>query len=567
MRARPSVWNRDTLKAGLICAGLLVPYHWYLVRWETLSGLSTIAIYFSVFLICLLGTLAAGLSSSLIFRGFCGIGFATSVLLVDSYQRVMDEPLHYASFVNLFETASFAGDALEQFGGHILLPVIAATLIAVGVILPPRPRTYRYPVARLTPATAPFVAIALLAAVVFARNGSGATGMPGTIVTGAYGAVLATEKVMQLGKRREHVSIAHGPMKSPADIVLIIDESIRGDYLDLAGGKIPSGLLQPDGTPKPGAYNFGRAASAANCSAGTNITLRYGGTRATFQRNIATKPTIWAYAKAAGYHTVYMDAQLTEGRLSNGMTKKDLRSIDEFIQFDKIPVRDRDQEIARLIVEHTHNHQPELIIANKIGAHFPVNDKYPDSYLIYKPASPRGRLANVAAADTRSTATMNWTLYKNAYRNTLLWNVDHFLDTVLTGADLDNAIIFYTSDHGQNFHEDGSPGYGTHCSQNPPPSEGVVTIAMITKVPDIGAEAAAWSRANFDDTSHFDIFPTLLDLMAYEPEAVRHVYGPSLFEPTDDPLTFNARFTQLGGTPPLWVSIGPAPLQQNAQLR
>jgi glucan phosphoethanolaminetransferase (alkaline phosphatase superfamily) len=566
MTARPSVWNRDSLKAVLIFAGLLVPYHWYLLRWETLSGLSTILIYFAVFLICLLATLAAGLSTSLLFRGLCGIGFATSVLLVDSYQRVMDEPLHYASFVNLFETASFAGDALEQFGGHILPPIIAATLIAIGVILPARPRTYRYTAARLMPATAPFVAIALLAAVVFARNGSGATGMPGTIVPGAYGAVMATEKMMQFGRKREHITIARGPTKRTADIVLIIDESIRGDYLDLAGGKVLSGLLQPDGTPKPGVYNFGRAASAANCSAGTNITLRYGGTRTTFQRYIATKPTIWAYAKAAGYRTVYMDAQLTEGRLGNSMTKKDLRSIDEFIQFDKTPVRDRDQKIAKLIVEHTRNDQPEFIVANKIGAHFPVNDKYPDSYLIYKPASPRGRLANVAMADS-DTTTMNWTLYKNAYRNTLLWNVGHFLDTVLTGADLDNAIILYTSDHGQNFHEDGSPGFGTHCSQRPPASEGIVTIALMTKVPDVGSEAAEWSRANFDDTSHFDIFPTLLDLMAYEPEAVRQVYGPSLFEPTNDPLTFNARFTELGITPPLWVSIGPAPLQQNALLR
>ena len=475
----------------------------------------------------------------------------------------MDEPLIYSSFVNLFETASFAGDALEQFGGHILPPVIAAVLIAVGVILPPRPRTYRFAAARLMPVTAPFVAIALLAAVVLARNGSGATGMPGTIVPGAYGAVMATEKVMQLGRKREPVSIAHEAMRSRADIVLIVDESVRGDYLDVAGGHLPSGLLQADGSPEPGVYNFGRAASAANCSAGTNITLRYGGTRTTFQGYISTKPTIWAYAKAAGYHTVYMDAQLTEGRLQNGMTRKDLKSIDEFIQFDNTPVRDRDQEIARLIVEHTHNGQPEFIIANKIGAHFPVNDKYPDSYLIYKPASPRGKLANVAAADS-STATMNWALYKNAYRNTLLWNVQHFLETVLTGANLDNAIILYTSDHGQNFHEDGSPGFGTHCSHNPPASEGIVTIAMMTKVPDVGAEAAEWSRANFDDTSHFDIFPTLLDLMGYAPEAVRHVYGPGLFEPTLDPLTFNARFTELGTPPPLWVPIGHTPLQQNA---
>ena len=565
MRTYPLRVNRDSVKTGLICAGLLVPYHWYLVRWETLSGVSTMLIYSAVFLICLGATVAAAYCGSLVFRCLYAVLFAGSVLIVDSYQRIMGEPFHYAAFVNMFDTASFAGEALRQFGGHILPPIVAATLIAAGVILPPRQRAYRYHrTARIAPHAAPFFAIALLASVVISRDGAGATGMPGTIVTGAYGAVLVTEKMMRFGEKREAVALKHGPMKRPADIVLIIDESVRGDYLDISGGSIPTDLLDANGRPRPGVYNFGRAASAANCSAGTNITLRYGGTRADFQRYIVTKPTIWQYAKAAGYHTVYMDAQLTEGRLSNSMTKTDLKSIDEFIQFDTIHVRDRDQEIARLIVERTHNGQPEFIIANKIGAHFPVNDKYPDDYMVYKPASPRGKFANVAAGDS-NTGIANWDLYENAYRNTLLWNVGHFLDTVLKGADLDNAVILYTSDHGQNFHEDGSPGFGTHCTHSPPASEGIVPIALMTDIPDVAAEAATWSRLNHDGTSHYDIFPTLLDLMAYEPEAVRAVYGPSLFEPADDPLTFNARFTELGGTEPLWVPINPP--ARNAALR
>lgn len=566
MRANPSIWNRDTLKAGLVIAGLLVPYHWYLVRWETLSSVTFTIFYSALLTLCLIATLAAAFSQSILFRLGCAVLFAASVLLVNSYQRVMDAPFFYVSFVNLFETASFTGDALEQFGGHILPPVVAALLIAAGVIVPPRPRAYRYRIARHVPAMAPVVAMALLATIVFARDGAGATGMPGTIVTGAYGAVMVTEKVLQLRHRREPVTLDHKPMARPADIVLIVDESVRGDYLDIGGGTIRSGLLDAAERPLPGVYNFGRAASAANCSAGTNMTLRYGGTRVNYQRYIATKPTIWSYAKEAGYHTVYIDAQLTDGRLQNSMTKKDLKQIDEFIQFDHTPVVDRDEKIAELIAERTHNDVPEFIIANKIGAHFPVNDKYPESYTIYKPASPRGRLANVATND-RGTGVQRWDLYKNAYRNTLLWTVGHFMDTLFAGADLSNAIIVYTSDHGQNFHEDGSPGYATHCSQNPPPSEGTVAIAMMTKVPDVAAEAETWSRNDFGATSHFDIFPTLLDLMNYDADEVRLVYGPSLLEPTNDPLTFNARFSEFGGNPPFWVHIKPVTPTQNVSLR
>ena len=566
MRATPSIWNRDIFKAGLVVAGLLIPYHWYLVRWETLSSATFTLGYSALLTLCLVATLAAAFSQSIVFRLGCAVLFAASVLLVDSYQRVMDAPFFYVSFVNLFETASFTGDALEQFGGHIVPPIVAALLIATGVIVPPRPRAYRYRIARHIPAMAPVVAMALLATIVFARDGAGATGMPGTIVTGAYGAVMVTEKVLQLRQKRQPVTIAHKAMARPADIVLIIDESVRGDYLDIGGGNIRSGLLSTTEQPLPGVYNFGRAASAANCSAGTNITLRYGGTRANYLRYIATKPTIWSYAKEAGYHTVYMDAQLTDGRLQNSMTKRDLQKIDEFIQFDHTPVVDRDEEIAKLIVQRTHNDTPEFIVANKIGAHFPVNDKYPDSYMIYKPASPRGRLANVAAV-SGSTGAARWDLYKNAYRNTLLWSVGHFMDTILGGANLSNAVIFYTSDHGQNFHEDGSPGYATHCSQDPPPSEGTVAIAMMTKVPDVAKEAATWSRDNYGATSHFDIFPTLLDLMNYDTDEVRLVYGPSLFEPTNDPLTFNARFSEFGGNPPYWVHIKPLGPTQSVSLR
>src|SRR3546814_16212679 len=64
-------------------------------------------------------------------------------------------------------------------------------------------------------------------------------------------------------------------------------------------------------------YNYGLAASVTNCSVGSNVTLRYGGTRKDYQRINGTQPSIWAYARKAGLRTVYIEHQRTGRALQN----------------------------------------------------------------------------------------------------------------------------------------------------------------------------------------------------------------------------------------------------------
>jgi glucan phosphoethanolaminetransferase (alkaline phosphatase superfamily) len=49
-------------------------------------------------------------------------------------------------------------------------------------------------------------------------------------------------------------------------------------------------------------------------------------------------------------------------------------------------------------------------------------------------------------------------LYRNAYKNTVLWNVGEFFARVFAQAKLSNALLIYTSDHGQDLHERGNRG-------------------------------------------------------------------------------------------------------------
>ena len=171
--------------------------------------------------------------------------------------------------------------------------------------------------------------------------------------------------------------------------------------------------------------------------------MRYGGTRADYLRINSTQPSIWQYAHQAGMETVYIDAQRTGGHLQNLMTDTEKRDIDRFIQFDDTPVQQRDMAVEAKLVELLGDGRPQLILVNKVGAHFPVHDKYPDNFMLWRPALPRGQYAEVTDTGSRdglSGSAQDWVLYRNAYRNTLAWNVGEFFKRLLA-----QACLLYTS--------------------------------------------------------------------------------------------------------------------------
>ena len=71
-----------------------------------------------------------------------------------------------------------------------------------------------------------------------------------------------------------------------------------------------------------------------------------------------------------------------------------------------------------------------------------------------------------------------------------------------------------------------------------------------------------WSAqlaANKDRSSHYNIFPTLLQLMGYDLAAIESAYGKPLSVPTVDEFTFNYRFNarlgaSLSGSILIWAA-------------
>jgi len=540
---------RGWIKLLLLLVYLASFHAYYRERIEALGIGLPLVLYLGVFAVLALALLLAAFSRPGWLRWSMALAFTVSAIFLDAYNRITDSYLTYSAFVSMVYAGGFVQEALQQYHYAITLAAARALLLLLGLGLRPGP-TPRLP--WLLPPVAPVLGLLVLIAILFVRAGEGARGLPVMYTPLAYLSLFGYETLHDHVGPRQPVTLAQSGPAMARDIVLLIDESISGNYLDL---NTPAGVTSHLAQTQPGVsiVNFGYAASIANCSADTNVTLRYGGTRGDYLRINSTQPSIWQYAKRAGLGTVYIDGQRTGGNLQNLMTETEKRDIDQFIQFDDTPVVQRDMAALERLVALLKDGRPQLIVMNKVGAHFPVHDKYPDDFLKYQPALPRGRYVDIADTGTRDGfdgRPQDWVLYRNAYQNTVLWNVGEFFRRLFAEGDLSQAVVLYTSDHGQDLHERGNPGLNTHCDSDPVPEEGLVPLVVIQGE---GLRTLDWQahlQANRNASSHYNLFPTLLKLMGYDGTAVSALYGRSLDMPTDDPFTFNVRFNaRLGAKP------------------
>ncbi|MCU9527056.1 sulfatase-like hydrolase/transferase [Pseudomonas mosselii] len=540
---------RGWIKLLLLLVYLASFHAYYRERIEALGIGLPLVLYLGVFALLALALLLTAFTRPGWLRWALALAFTISAIFLDAYNRITDAYLTYSAFVSMVYAGAFVQEALQQYHYAITLAAARALLLLFGLGLRPGPTPW---LPRLLPPVAPVLGLLVLIAILFVRAGEGARGLPVMYTPLAYLSLFGYETLHDHVGPRQPVSLAQSGPAMARDIVLLIDESISGNYLDL---NTPAGVTSHLAQAQPGVsiVNFGYAASIANCSADTNVTLRYGGTRGDYLRINSTQPSIWQYAKRAGLGTVYIDGQRTGGNLQNLMTETEKRDIDQFIQFDDTPVVQRDMAALERLVALLKDGKSQLIVVNKVGAHFPVHDKYPDDFLKYQPALPRGRYVDIADTGTRDGfdgRAQDWVLYRNAYQNTVLWNVGEFFRRLFAEGDLSQAVVLYTSDHGQDLHERGNPGLNTHCDSDPVPEEGLVPLVVIQGE---GLRTLDWQAhlpANRNASSHYNLFPTLLKLMGYDGTAVSALYGRSLDMPTDDPFTFNVRFNaRLGAKP------------------
>ena len=128
-------------------------------------------------------------------------------------------------------------------------------------------------------------------------------------------------------------------------IVLIIDESVRGDFLSINNPVARTTLFLESQSHR--IANFGYASTTHDCSHYANANLRYGTYSSDPTNSLLTNPSIWEYAKIAGYQTTYLDVQRRHGQLQNLMSPRERRAVENFIQFSDVNAVERSDAFVR----------------------------------------------------------------------------------------------------------------------------------------------------------------------------------------------------------------------------
>jgi hypothetical protein len=287
---------------------------------------------------------------------------------------------------------------------------------------------------------------------------------------------------------RESVRIQSDTSKSIGNIVWIVDESINYSVF--------SEQVKPQ-LAKFNPVDFGMAASLGNCSASSNMALRSGVSIDTLsdKTDLRKTPSIWGYAKKAGYRTVLLDGQV-EGPPQNLLFEPELKLIDEY-HSKKSGIR-TDLHLATVLNKMLRSNKRQFIYVVLRGVHFQYSDHYPNGSI-------------------NDTAPLS-----EKYAHAVQYSKAGFFDALLSGVDRDTTAIVYTSDHGQNVKE----GVLPHCAANPSAEE--FKIPLIAFVPD---HNQAPLRKETATRSAAQIFPTTLEWMGYRKTDVAIEFDNDLESP------------------------------------
>jgi len=253
---------------------------------------------------------------------------------------------------------------------------------------------------------------------------------------------------------------------TPRHIVWLVDESVA--YAEFER------LIAPKLAPyRP--VDFGMAASLANCSAPSNLALRSGVDvrHAGPSTDLRRTPSIWGYARKAGYRTTMIDGQ-TSGAPQNFLLPPERALIDE-VQSAAGGI-DTDLKIAVTLNRQLRGPARTFTYVVLRGVHFQYKDHFPPGMV--PPDSPE----------------------IVQYRAALTYSKGRFFDRLFAGVDRANVAVIYQSDHGQNL----TPGKLPHCSPEGVPVE--FQIPLFAFVSD--AQRSRLASAPQGGHSASQVFPT-----------------------------------------------------------
>ncbi|GJE15636.1 sulfatase-like hydrolase/transferase [Methylobacterium marchantiae] len=431
-----------------------------------------------------------------------------------AYRHVADSDLTSVEMMTLWHVRHEAGRAFQAYWSLSL----AAGLVFIATITlfawPPRPTSlFQWP--RRLVGVLPILPIGLCFSMLLMEGGRRLTALPQQFAQAANFLFVGSRIMTTTLPTRSPVEMAAGPELAKR-IVLIVDESIRADYISLSPGNSATPHLADH---RARFVDFGPAASGGNCSASSNAILRFTATRHDLPRSVQTSPSIWRYAKQAGYRTVYIDGQSSHirmlgavggrSKLQNHMSLAETLDIDDLHTFDDVPDSDADQKVAEIIAREIKADEKVFVYANKNGAHFPYENAY-----------PRRNPDPSSSPDTSPQRTL-----LDHYRNAVFHSVSQFFKTFFDSADLRDSVVFYTSDHGQRLQS----GKTSHCNViDPDAREALVPLLVAASDARLQGQFRKGAEINLGRADHFAIIPSVLYTMGYPLNDVLAHYGSSM---------------------------------------
>ena len=313
---------------------------------------------------------------------------------------------------------------------------------------------------------------------------------------------------------RAAVTLTPDTREAPRHIVWLIDESVAAE---------PFGRIVAPMVATVPHSDFGIAAAMGHCSAPAQVALRSGVDVLNVGKgtDLRTTPSIWGYAKRAGYRTILIDGQ-TAGAPQNLLLAPEAGLIDDVRSM--AGGIDTDRRIAKALNSRMKSAHKSFTLVVLRGVHFQYRDHYP---------------AGAIAADSPVA---------RQYDTALTWSKRGFFDALLAGVDRQAVAIVYTADHGQNL----TPGALPHCSREAHADE--FRVPLIAFLPDALAQRYAAAARNGHSASQ--IFPATLGWMGYDRAAVQRRYDRDLNQPTARFVWFGRAVIPLGSRGDISVIAG-----------
>ncbi len=306
------------------------------------------------------------------------------------------------------------------------------------------------------------------------------------------------------------------------DVLYVLGESIRADRL---GANAYAREVAPDlHSLKLPHIVFNNVVSHGDCT-GRSVPLLMVEPTAPLYLDLYRRPTLFSYAKRAGYRTAFVNA-------NDNDWKEFVDDNIDLLRRNAAPgagsdrwVFRNDAEMLPVISAIANAPNRQFLVVETYAAHWPYADRYAScpQCRVYRPDLSSGTLPFAAVNRAKIT---------NSYDNAVLY-YDRFVSKLI-GALKKPTLIVLTSDHGESLGEGDRWG---HCS--------AAVAQMLVPFMLIATDESVSRAVGFGDMarkvdyplSHANIFPTLLRILGYETTALEYRYAADLstVSPTDEP--------------------------------